>query len=187
MKLYKPKPRNYETNYKNIKPKRGEKNMTEKDMTHAEANGRGWLETIREQVAALELDWNRLKEMKDTDAEDMTDEEKEEFAELTADAGEFENYDEARERIEEGPLSVQVRSAWYSPGAEPEPPDEFEILLSTGGPALRIIGDLNEHGEPTRARLEMQDWFTPWVEIILDHNELDDLLTWSGVFYFGEG
>jgi len=161
--------------------------MDDDKMKYAEQNGRGWLETIREQVAALKLDWDRLEELKDMDAGDMTDEEKEELEELTADAEEFKDADDARERIEEGPLSVQVRSAWYSPGAEPGPPDEFEILLSTGGPALRIIGDLDEHGQPTRARLEMQDWFTPWVEIILTSDEMDDLLTWSGVFCFGEG
>jgi len=161
--------------------------MTEKDMTHAEENGRGWLSTIREQVAALELDWERLTELQDMEAEDMSDEEKEELVDLTEAAGEFKDADEARERIEEGPLSVQVRSDWHSPGAEPEPPDEYEILLSTGGPALRIVGDLDEHGQPTRARLEMQDWFTPWVEMVLTSAEYDDLLTWASVFYFGEG
>jgi hypothetical protein len=156
-------------------------------MEHAEENGRGWLQTIREEVAALQLDWERLEELKDMEAEDMTEEEKEELAELTEDAGEFKDADEARERIEEGPLSVQVRSDWYSPGADPGPPDEYEILLSTGGPALRIVGNLDEHGQPTRARLEMQDWFTRWVEIVLTSAEYDDLLTWAGVFYFGEG
>lgn len=95
--------------------------------------------------------------------------------------------DEARERIEEDALSVEVRSGWYTPGDTPEP-EEFAILLCTGGPAVRIRGKLGAHGEPERAWIEYQDWFTPWRELV--HGEagaMDDLLTYARVFYFGEG
>src|SRR5690606_3875422 len=42
------------------------------------------------------------------------------------------------------------------------PAGEYEILLSTGGPAVRIVGRLNVWGEPeTTAVLQYQDWFAP--------------------------
>jgi hypothetical protein len=150
---------------------------------HAKQNGIGWMETISEQVDALEMDWERLDDLMDIDPDDMTEEEKEEFEEMKKIAGEFENADQVRERIEEGPLSVQVRSGWYSPGSEDTTPEEFEILLSTGGPALRIIGDL-DRGQPERPRLQYQDWGTPWTE--LHDVDRDKLQTWCACFYFGD-
>lgn len=154
------------------------------EQNHAKQNGIGWMETISEQVDALEMDWSRLDELMDIDPDDMTDDEKEEFEEMKKTAGDFESEEQARERIEESPLSVQVRSGWYSPGAECEKPEEFEILLSTGGPALRIIGELDEHGQPDRPRLQYQDWGTPWTELF--DIDRDKLTTWCNVFYFGE-
>ena len=47
----------------------------------------------------------------------------------------------ARATILQDPLSVQVRSGWCSPGSGPGSPEEYEILLATGGPAARIIGE----------------------------------------------
>ncbi len=91
--------------------------------------------------------------------------------------------DDARETIQEDPLSVEVRSAWHTPGAEASP-DEFKILLSTGGPATQIIGELNEHGEPITAQLQAQDWFTSWTT----YREADEetLLKYCQQFFFGE-
>lgn len=91
----------------------------------------------------------------------------------------------AREEIEQDPLSVQVRSGWHSLGEDPGAPDEFEILLATGGPAVRIIGELNQYGDPTHARLQTQNWFTPWTDYVAA--ERDVLLTYCAVFYFGGG
>jgi len=71
--------------------------------------------------------------------------------------------DQIRERIEENALSVQVRSNWQSQG-ETLKPAKFEILLCTGGPAVRIIGDIGQHDEPDTAKVEYQDWFTAWTE-----------------------
>ena len=158
------------------------------EQNHAEQNAVAWMETIIEQVDALEMDWERYDELKDTNEADLTEEEREELADLrktaTVDGDEYNDADTVRERIEEGPLSVQVRSGWYSPGAEAEKPEEFEILLSTGGPALRIIGDLDEHGQPERPRLQYQDWGTPWTEYF--EADRDKLTTWCNVFYFGD-
>jgi hypothetical protein len=125
------------------------------------------------------------------------------------DTAEENDDDEAREEaeraIDEDPLSVQVRSGWFAPGAAlaDRAPVEFEILLSTGGPATRIVGELNEHGEPCKARIECQDWFQPWTawrlpverESFADADawlaEFDKadsiLLRYCGRFWFGEG
>ncbi|NCZ73920.1 MAG: hypothetical protein EBX65_00230 [Betaproteobacteria bacterium] len=69
----------------------------------------------------------------------------------------------AEERIREDALSVEVRSDWTSSG-EKMTPAEFAIEIATGGPAVRIRGELDRHGEPDRAWLEVQDWFKPWTE-----------------------
>lgn len=108
----------------------------------------------------------------------------EELAELEEAAGECESREDAEQRIQEDPLSVEVRSGWYSPGGDNEP-EEFKILLCTGGPAVQIRGELDQHGEPHRAWLEYQDWSTPWIEY---HGECDHdaLLTYCRQFYFGE-
>ena len=92
--------------------------------------------------------------------------------------------DDARQRIEEDPLSVQVRSDWHEPGDQ-DPPQEYMILLCTGGPATRIIGDLDEHGEPESAKLQYQDWFTAWTVYPLTDDEEDYLLDYARCFYFG--
>lgn len=98
--------------------------------------------------------------------------------------------DEAREaayeRIQEHPLSVQVRSGWCNSKSDMEP-EEFTILLCTGGPAVRIYGELGRYSEPDSARLEYQDWFTPW-EPLYDISEEQEqaLLRYCQQFYFGE-
>lgn len=158
------------------------------EQNHAEQNAKSWYETIKNQVDALEIDWDHYGELKDMDLEEMSEEEKEELTELkktaTIDGEEYISTDQVRERIEESPLSVQVRSGWYNPGAEPNKPEEFEILLSTGGPALRIIGDLDDYGQPKRPCLEYQDWGTPWTEYF--DVERETLANWCAVFYFGD-
>lgn len=97
---------------------------------------------------------------------------------------EYPDEDDARQRINEDALSVQIRSGWYTPGETPEP-EEFEILLSTGGPATRIIGELDESREPYRARLQCQDWFTPWTDVYIQ-DATDTLLDYARCFYYGE-
>ena len=90
------------------------------------------------------------------------------------------------QEISEDPLSVRVRSDWEDIGAEFEPA-EFEILLSTGGPATRIVGELDQYKEPTRPRLQHQDWFKPWTEYLDATDAQSEALDWYlGQFYFGE-
>lgn len=100
-------------------------------------------------------------------------------------AGDCEDEDDARRRIEEDALSVDVRSDWESAG-HALTPSEFRILLCTGGPAVQIRGELDDSREPCRAWLEYQDWGTPWTEYHGEEVEQEVLLTYARVFYFGE-
>jgi len=149
--------------------------MNEKREDHGQENARGWLGSIREMVAALNATENGET--------------------VTIDGDTYDDPDKVRERIEENALSVQVRSGWYGPG-ETTQAEEFEILLTTGGPALRIIGELDEYAQANNARLEFQDWGTPWTRFDV-YKETDndikecsaaesDVLTFAQCFYFGE-
>jgi hypothetical protein len=106
------------------------------------------------------------------------------IAHLNDDAGN----DRAREAIHEDALSVLVRSGWYEPGKDAGSPEEFEILLCTGGPAVRLIGKLNQYAEPESVRLQVQDWFQPWTDFAPDRRDDDEdvLLSYALCFYFGE-
>ena len=133
-------------------------------------------------LAAVECDYDRLEELRDTEPEDLSDEDREELAELEELVGDCESEESARERIQEDPLSVEVRSDWASPG-EPLEAAEFCILLCTGGPAVRIRGEL-DRGEPRRAWLEYQDWGIPWVQYFGASNDI--LCQYALHFFFGE-
>lgn len=98
----------------------------------------------------------------------------------------YHNEDEARQAIEEDPLSVEVRSDWHTAGENSES-TEYKICLCTGGPAVQIIGDLDKHSQPETAKLQYQDWFTRWENFSHTTSEEDEaLLTYARQFYFGE-
>lgn len=109
-----------------------------------------------------------LEELTDDDFNDLDDD----------------GYETARQAIAEDPLEVSVRTGWYAPGTENPEAEEFMILLGTGGPATRIVGDLGQHGEPESARLECQDWGHPWTEYF--GTDEDVLLEYARNFFFGE-
>ena len=169
--------------------------MTDED--HGQKNAKCWLESIDEMLEALdgheaaatdagwtgphknkygatyyqdETDgatwacgsWKELCEAQDIDAEENED---------------------ARDTIAESALSVQVRGGWHTPGLEDQPADEYEILLTTGGPALRIWGKLDGYGQPESAELQRQDWGTPWTRYLAPE---ETLLRFASCFYFGE-
>lgn len=98
--------------------------------------------------------------------------------------------EEAEQRIQEDALSVEVRSDWYVPGSREKPADdtpaEYRILLCTGGPACQMIGDLDEHCQPISARIECQDWFTPWTEWRGEGWDEEIALEYARCFWFGE-
>ena len=128
-------------------------------MTHSEAQARAQLESILEMVKALEV---------------------------TTGTG---NDDEAREKAEqtirEDALEVSFRSGWAHSRDEMKP-KEFNILLCTGGPACRIIGQLDEHGYPETATIEHRDWGTPWTEYRITAEQEEKVLIYCQQFYFGE-
>lgn len=92
------------------------------------------------------------------------------------------------EYAQEMPLSVLVRSGWHSPGETFESA-EFEILLSTGGPACRIIGELDRGSVDwhagCRPTIQHQDWFKPWTESSYEV-DTNALLWFCEQFYYGE-
>jgi hypothetical protein len=163
---------------------------------NAELQAKAQLESIREMLAAVAVDYDRLEELRDARDNSADDgltveqwaegspDDAAELAELEAAAGDCTDEDDARQRIQEDPLSVQIRSGWYSPGETPEP-EEFEILLCTGGPAVRILGELGTYNGPSRARLQYQDWGTPWTEYF-EPGINDTLVEYALHFYFGD-
>lgn len=105
-----------------------------------------------------------------------------ELNELISEANGNKDQDSAREAIQEDPLSVEVRSGWGNVGDEFQA-EEFCILLCTGGPAVRIRGEL-DNGAPCRAWMEYQDWGTGWAQFY-DASQ-DTLLAYCSEFYFGD-
>ena len=145
--------------------------MDKKERNHAEQNAQGHAESILELYQAFVA------------LEDGSES-------VTVDGETFNETDAIIERVSEMPLSVEVRSAWHIP-SEKENSGEFQILLSTGGPALRIVGELDENACPCgNFSLEHQDWGTPWTEYHPDVESREDwesALDWFvGTFYFGE-
>ena len=88
------------------------------------------------------------------------------------------------DRGREWPLSVLVRSSWEIPG-EPLSAAEYEILLCTGGPAVRVRGNLSEYREPETACIESQDWFTSWNRFPASPDEQEALAAFVRLFWFG--
>jgi hypothetical protein len=111
------------------------------------------------------------------------EENKDELDELSADAGECVSLEEAQTRIQEDALLIEVRSGWCALGDTLEA-GEFSILLTTGGPAVWIRGELDDNREPSRAWLEVQDWGTPWTRYYDASQEV--LLAYARCFCFGE-
>jgi hypothetical protein len=89
-----------------------------------------------------------------------------EIEQLISQLDDRDHAEDAQRQIYEGPLSVLVRDGWRQPGQlSDEGACEYEILLSTGGPALRIYGRIGDHFEPQSAELQAQDWGTPWTPV----------------------
>lgn len=157
------------------------------DPNSSESQARAQRDSIVAMVANLEPalcevcdQWHRPTEGKD-ECDAVEDHERHD--------SQTEAEDAARETIEQDALSVEVRSDWHAPSSDPSTSTdgEYRILLCTGGPAVRLIGEL-ENGQPTSVRLEYQDWGTPWTEFRDTSTEDDDaLLAYAQQFYFGEG
>ena len=147
---------------------------------HAIENARAWAETIHEYYLAMDPEtWDRFEDLKENGPTCQEDED--ELAELARILADFTDEDDAREKAQDSALEVELTGSWHH-GEKPVA-DSYIILLSTGGPALRIVGQLNKYSEPGSATLEWQDWGTPWTEFPADE---DELLAFASVFYFGE-
>lgn len=146
------------------------------NLASAREQGQAQFDSIREMVEALET------------------------AQENARTGGDETY-AVESRIHESPLSVEVRSSWHSPSnrmPEYNAPAEYQILLCTGGPACRIVGEFDAYRCPSSARMEVQDWGTPWTHIYPDAGNFDPatgddfkgaeeiMLAYASCFWFGE-
>jgi len=160
-------------------------------------------ESIAAMVAALMCDYDHLQELRDEradlasaaedpESEDETaqaiaalaqwdDENAEELNTLEHDAGDCTDEEDARNRIQEDALSVEVRSGWTSHG-DTMTPEDFRIVLCTGGPHVEIMGEFDIHGQPYRAWLQYQDWGTPMTRFF--DVEESTLLAYCKEFYF---
>jgi hypothetical protein len=131
-----------------------------KEQDHAKEQAKAQLESITEMVEAL----NKATENEDENA-----------------------IDDARQTIEQDPLSVEVRSDWYTLDQDSDKkPAFYRILLCWGGPACQVVGELSEHGEPETASIEYQDWGTRWTEYRLTKEDQETVLTYARCFYFGD-
>lgn len=168
---------------------------------NTQAQAQSQVESIVAMIAALDVDYDRLEELRE-DIESLESEQeelkgdwdgaseldapvdfleweklngesldamREELAELEAQAGDCEDEDDARQRIQEDALSVEVRSGWGAPGDEMTA-EEFRIVLCTGGPHVEIIGDLNQYGEPASVRILYRDWSESGELFNFDHD-----------------
>ena len=96
----------------------------------------------------------------------------------------YDAQDQLRESILNSALSVEFRSGWCSSLDDELVPEEFKILLSWGGPALQIIGELDNYG-PVNPKLQFQDWGTPWTDFEITEDQQDALNWFCNCFYFG--
>tara|TARA_Y100000401_G_C8251555_1_gene188432 strand:+ start:95 stop:517 length:423 start_codon:yes stop_codon:yes gene_type:complete len=95
--------------------------------------------------------------------------------------------EEIRENVINSALSVEFRSGWYSElydRVRIGEPAEFKILISWGGPALRVIGEIEENFA-INPKLQYQGWGTPWTDFKITENQQDALNWFCNCFYFG--
>ena len=154
--------------FKPIQPNQRTMTTTKKE-AHAITNARGQLESIKE----------LYRNYKQAESDD-----------------DYTKEDEIREQAQDEALSVEFRSGWHSSVDDDIVPEEFKILLSTGGPACQIIGKLDEYKQPTDIEIQYQDWGTFWEPLQLNCTYADkspnitsdyEALEWfCNCFYFGE-
>lgn len=161
------------------------------DSEKLQAIGKSAFESIAEMVAALECDYDRLAELRAIKQEENwegsvsdVEEFNTELTELEEAAGDCTDREDAETRIMEDPLSIELSGTWVI--GETPLADKAIILLGTGGPAVRIVCELDGNMEPRRAFIQTQDWFLPWADYI-ESGVMDTLLTYCRCFYFGEG
>jgi len=104
-----------------------------------------------------------------------------------ANTQEYHDEEAAREFLTDAPLSVEVRTDWRAVGAvAAAKPTHYKILLCWGGPAVQIVGTLDQYNQPDSAELQYQDWFTEWTDYPLTDEEAQTLITYAQEFYFDQ-
>lgn len=180
--------------------------MTTSNDNHGLDQAKAKAESIAAMVAAINCDYDRLQELRDErealenaiesmgndsvieppeleairELLNWDNENAEELAALEIEAGECADQDEARENVQNDPLSVEVRSGWDIVGGDLSAA-EFRIVLCTGGPHVEIRGELS-NGTPSRAWMMYQDWGTPLTQYF--DFEGSTLLAYCQEFYF---
>ena len=117
---------------------------TTKKEAHAITNARGQLESIKELYRSYQ-------------EADLIDD--------------YDKQDVLREKAQEEALCVEFKSGWTS-NPEDMKPEEFKILLSTGGPACQIVGRL-DYENPFDIQIQYQDWGTFWEPLQLNSHYAD--------------
>ena len=97
----------------------------------------------------------------------------------------YDAQDQLRESVLNSALCVEFRSGWYSSLNDELVPEEFKILLTWGGPALRVIGELDNYG-PVNPKLQYQDWGTFWTDLEITEDQQESLNWFCNCFYFGD-
>lgn len=92
--------------------------------------------------------------------------------------------DDLQDELRDLALTQEVRSTWTSMDQDLEP-DEYRLLLCTGGPAVQVVGQLDSAGDPCTATLQHQDWGTPWADVNLTRPETELLVWFAQTFYWG--
>lgn len=176
--------------------------MTTSNDNHGLDQAKAQAESIVAMVAAINCDYDRLEELRDEkskrigaihDAEtpheveyqnqrmnEWKAENLEELQALEIESGECSDADEARENVQNDPLSIEVRSSWDIVGGDLSAA-EFRIVLCTGGPHVEIRGELNRK-TPSQAWMMYQDWGTPLTQYF--DVEGSTLLAYCQEFYF---
>lgn len=101
------------------------------------------------------------------------------------DSDDEETVSTAATEISESPISIEVKSDWHSID-EAATHTEYQIILCTGGPAVRITGRLDDDNEPITAKLQYQGWFTEWQDLSVTADETEILLRYALHFYYGQ-
>lgn len=90
--------------------------------------------------------------------------------------------DEKHDWPMEAPLEITVRSGWH-PIGQPMEAREIAILLGTGGPAVRIVADIDgRNGAVLNPRLQVQDWGTPWMDCVLTSEQREAVEAFAACF-----
>lgn len=121
---------------------------------NAKQQAQSQVSSIVDMIRALACDFDWLEQLRDMDADDMDADDRANLADLEEQAGEYSSQDAVIDAIRyETALSVEVRSGWRSIGEEAGEPEEYRIVLCTGGPHVELAGDIGG-----AVRVVFKDW-----------------------------